>query len=72
MNKEIRSNFISDLQRFPKFQLEFENFVLDNKIDDVDQIDFINDKIAFEFLNLKMYTRMEENDDDESETSNNV
>jgi hypothetical protein len=63
MNREIRSNFISDLKKFPNYHQKFENFVLNRKIVDLDQIDFINDRKAFEFINLKMYTRMEEIDD---------
>ena len=69
MNKQIQEIFIADLKRFPKYLEKFEKFVLDSKIEDLNQIVFINDPEAFKFLKFKMYVRKGENN--ENELSNN-
>lgn len=62
-NTQIRDTFISDLERFPKYQKKFEKYKRDRGITENDQIDFIRDPDAFKFLAIKIYTRKVDNQD---------
>jgi hypothetical protein len=59
MNQETQARLLSDLNSFPTYKKKLEAFQ-DTVTDE--EINFINNPEAFEFLKLEMYTKKQDNE----------